>query len=41
MDIAGSDHYFGFEADLICFCKAIAIADEAFAALCGRHEEDG
>ena len=24
MDIAGSDHYFGFEADLICFCKALA-----------------
>ena len=24
MDLAGSDHYFGFEADLICFCKALA-----------------
>jgi glutamate-1-semialdehyde 2,1-aminomutase len=24
LDLAGSDHYFGFEADLICFCKALA-----------------
>ncbi|WP_306207275.1 aminotransferase class III-fold pyridoxal phosphate-dependent enzyme [Actinoplanes sp. RD1] len=24
LDLAGSDHHFGFEADLICFCKAIA-----------------
>lgn len=24
MDFAGSDHYFGFKADLICFCKALA-----------------
>ena len=22
LDIAGSDHYYGFKADLICFCKA-------------------
>lgn len=24
LDLAGSDAYFGFEADLICFCKALA-----------------
>ena len=24
LDLAGSDHYFGFEADIICFCKALA-----------------
>ncbi len=24
LDLAGSDHYFGFEADMICFCKALA-----------------
>ena len=24
LDLAGSDHYYGFEADLICFCKALA-----------------
>lgn len=24
LDIAGSDHFFGFKADLMCFCKAIA-----------------
>lgn len=24
LDLAGSDHFFGFEADLICFCKALA-----------------
>ncbi len=24
LDIAGSDHYFGFKADMICFCKALA-----------------
>lgn len=24
LDLAGSDHHFGFEADLICFCKALA-----------------
>ncbi|WP_459129301.1 aminotransferase class III-fold pyridoxal phosphate-dependent enzyme [Guggenheimella bovis] len=24
LDIAGSDHHYGFEADLICYCKALA-----------------
>ncbi|HCJ48700.1 MAG TPA: glutamate-1-semialdehyde 2,1-aminomutase [Microbacterium sp.] len=24
LDLVGSDHHFGFEADLICFCKALA-----------------
>ena len=24
LDLAGSDHYYGFKADLICFCKALA-----------------
>ena len=35
LDIAGSDHYFGFEADLICFCKAIANGYNV-SALCGK-----
>jgi glutamate-1-semialdehyde 2,1-aminomutase len=35
LDLAGSDHYFGFRADLICFCKAIANGYNV-AALCGR-----
>ncbi|MEG2003587.1 MAG: glutamate-1-semialdehyde 2,1-aminomutase, partial [Clostridia bacterium] len=34
-DLAGSDHYFGFEADLICFCKAIANGYNV-SALCGK-----
>ena len=24
LDIQGSDHFFGFEADILCFCKALA-----------------
>ena len=36
LDIAGSDHYFGFEADMICFCKAIANGYNV-AALCGKE----
>ncbi len=36
MDIAGSDHYFGFEADLICFCKALANGYNV-SALCGKN----
>ncbi|MBQ8717734.1 MAG: aminotransferase class III-fold pyridoxal phosphate-dependent enzyme, partial [Clostridia bacterium] len=36
LDIAGSDHYFGFEADLICFCKAIANGHNV-SALCGKN----
>ncbi len=35
MDLAGSDHYFGFKADLICFCKALANGYNV-SALCGR-----
>ena len=35
LDMAGSDHYFGFEADLICFCKAIANGYNV-SALCGK-----
>ena len=36
LDIAGSDHYFGFEADLICFCKALANGYNV-SALCGKE----
>lgn len=35
IDLRGSDHYFGFEADLICFCKAIANGYNV-SALCGK-----
>ncbi len=35
LDIAGSDHYFGFEADMICFCKALANGYN-ISALCGK-----
>ena len=35
LDMAGSDHYFGFEADLICFCKALANGYNV-SALCGK-----
>ncbi|MBQ9994724.1 MAG: aminotransferase class III-fold pyridoxal phosphate-dependent enzyme [Clostridia bacterium] len=35
LDLAGSDHYFGFDADLICFCKAIANGYNV-SALCGK-----
>ena len=35
MDLAGSDHYFGFEADLICFCKALANGYNV-SAICGK-----
>lgn len=34
LDIKGSDHYFGFKADLMCFCKAIANGWNV-SALCG------
>ncbi len=34
LDTAGSDHYFGFKADLMCFCKAIANG-WSVSALCG------
>ena len=36
LDLAGSDHYFGFQADLICFCKAIANGYNV-SALCGKE----
>ncbi|MBU4215484.1 MAG: aminotransferase class III-fold pyridoxal phosphate-dependent enzyme, partial [Actinobacteria bacterium] len=35
LDLAGSDHHYGFEADLICFCKAIANGYNV-SALCGK-----
>ncbi len=35
LDLAGSDHYYGFEADLICFCKALANGYN-MSAVCGR-----
>ncbi|MDR2630067.1 MAG: aminotransferase class III-fold pyridoxal phosphate-dependent enzyme [Spirochaetaceae bacterium] len=34
LDLAGSDHFFGFRADLICFCKALANGYNV-SALCG------
>lgn len=36
LDLAGSDHFYGFEADLICFCKAIANGYNV-SALCGKE----
>ena len=36
LDLAGRDHYFGFEADLICFCKALANGYN-ISALCGKE----
>ena len=36
LDLAGSDHYFGFKADLICFCKALANGYN-MSALCGQE----
>jgi glutamate-1-semialdehyde 2,1-aminomutase len=35
LDLAGSDHRYGFTADLICFCKALANG-WSISALCGR-----
>lgn len=35
LDLAGSDHYYGFEADLICFCKALANGYN-MSAVCGK-----
>ncbi|MGI6617992.1 MAG: aminotransferase class III-fold pyridoxal phosphate-dependent enzyme [Saccharofermentanales bacterium] len=34
LDLRGSDYYYGFKADLICFCKAIANG-YSISALCG------
>ena len=36
LDLEGSDHFYGFEADLICFCKAIANGYNV-SALCGKE----
>ncbi len=36
LDIAGSDHYYGFKADLICFCKALANGYN-MSAVCGQE----
>ena len=36
LDIAGSDHFYGFEADLICFGKALADGWNV-SALCGKE----
>ncbi len=36
LDMAGSDHSYGFKADLICFCKAIANGWN-ISALCGAQ----
>ena len=36
LDLAGSDHYYGFEADLICFCKALANGYN-MSATCGKE----
>lgn len=34
LDVQGSDHHYGFKADLLCFCKALANGYN-FSALCG------
>lgn len=36
LDTRGSDHYYGFEADMICFCKALANGYN-ISALCGKQ----
>ncbi len=36
LDLKGSDYYFGFKADLICFCKALANGYNV-SALCGQE----
>mgnify|MGYP002512459969 CR=1 FL=1 len=36
LDLAGSDHYYGFKADLICFCKALANGYN-MSAFCGKE----
>ena len=36
LDIAGSDHYYGFKADLICFCKALANGYN-MSCVCGQE----
>ena len=36
LDLAGSDHYYGFEADLLCLCKGIANGFNV-SCLCGKE----
>lgn len=36
LDLQGSDHYYGFKADLVCFCKALANGYN-MSAVCGRE----
>lgn len=36
LDLAGSDHFFGFKADMICFCKALANGYN-MSAICGQE----
>lgn len=40
LDLQGSDHYYGFEADMICFCKALANGYN-LSALCGKDAFKG
>lgn len=37
LDLAGSDHYYDFKADLICFCKALANGYNVSALCGGEH----
>ena len=37
LDLAGSDHYYGIRADIICFCKALANGYNMSAACGGEH----
>lgn len=37
LDLKGSDHYFGFKADIMCFCKALGNGWN-FSAICGTDE---
>ncbi|PIE98527.1 MAG: glutamate-1-semialdehyde 2,1-aminomutase [Treponema sp.] len=36
LDVKGSDYHYGFEADLICYCKALANGHN-ISALCGKN----
>ena len=40
LDLQGSDHYYGFQADLICFCKALANGYN-MSAVCGQGASEG
>ena len=37
LDLAGSDHYYGIKADIICFCKALANGYNMSCACGGNH----